>query len=87
MPLLFFFAKQTALFIEAMSMLLGRRLLMFETLAAILTVLLGLGLAGILLLVGALVVLLLIIRELIALVRFMFKSSAKKNKKEVDSNE
>lgn len=56
---------------------------MLETLIGILLGLLGLGLAGILLLIGALVVLLLIIRELIALVRFMF-GAHKKKEKEVD---
>lgn len=59
---------------------------MIETVATILAALLGLGLAGILLLIGALVVLLLIIREVMALVRFMFKSTGK-NKKEADINE
>lgn len=58
---------------------------MLETLTGILLGLLGLGLAGILLLIGALVVLLLIIRELIALVRFMF-SAHKKKEKESDVN-
>lgn len=53
---------------------------MLETLTGILLGLLGLGLAGILLLIGALVVLLLIIRELIALVRFMFGAHKKKEK-------
>ena len=58
---------------------------MLETLTGILLALLGLGLAGILLLIGALVVLLLIIRELIALVRFLF-GAGKKKEKGVDVN-
>ena len=54
---------------------------MIEALIGILGVLLGAGLAGIFLLIGILVVLLLIVRGLIILVRFIL-SGIKKNEKD-----
>jgi len=57
---------------------------MIETVATILAALLGLGLAGILLLIGALVVLLLIVREMVTLIRFVFRSAGKNRKDGVE---
>ena len=57
---------------------------MLETLMAVLGTLLGLGLVGILILIGAIVIVLFLLKGIIALIRFLVGSVPKKKGGDMD---